>query len=64
MNFAIGVPKGLRVVIQERGIDTTGMNGDQMRQVLGSHPDFKNEKCRIERLLVEEHQHIAYFLPK
>ena len=64
MNFSIGVPKGLRVVLQERRIGTTGMNGDQMREVLGSRPDFKNEKCRIERLLVEEHQHIAYFLPK
>ena len=35
-----------------------------MREVLGSHPDFKNEKCGIEWLLVEEHQHIAYFLSK
>ena len=35
-----------------------------MREVLRSHSDFKNEKWRIERLLVEEHQHIACFLPK
>ena len=64
MNFAIGIPKSLRRVLQERDIDTSGMNADQMRAVLGSHPDFKNEKCRIERLLVEDHKHIAYFLPK
>ena len=64
MNFAIGVPKGLRIVLQERGVDTTNMNADQMREVLKQHPDFRDEKCRIERLLVEEHSHLAYFLPK
>jgi len=52
MNYAIGIPKGLHVVLQ--GIDTNQMNADQMRKVLGSHPDFRDEKCRIERLLVED----------
>ena len=64
MNYAIVIPKGLWVVLEERGIDTSGMNGDTMREVLKSHPDFKNEKCRIERLLTHEHGHIAYFLQK
>ena len=41
-----------------------GMNADKMREILGSHPDFRNEKNRIERMLTEEHGHIAYFLPK
>lgn len=63
MNYAIGVPKGLCVVLQQR-VDTSNMNADQMRKVLGSRPDFTNEKFRIERLLVEEHCHITYFLPK
>ena len=64
MNYAIVIPKGLWIVLEEQGIDTSGMNGDTMREVLKSHPDFKNEKCRIERLLTDEHGHIAYFLPK
>ena len=64
MNFNIGIPKGLRVVLQERGVDTSGMNAQQMREVLGSHADFRNEKSRIERYLFEEKGHIAYFLPK
>ena len=64
MNFAIGVPKGLRNVLEERGVNTRGMNGDQMREVLGSHSDFKNEKSLIERFLAEEKRHIVYFLPK
>ena len=46
--------EGLRVVLQERGINTHGMNVDQMREILGNHPDFKNEKS----------WHIVYFLPK
>jgi len=34
-----------------------------MREILRQHQDFKEEKCRIERLL-DDHKHIAYFLPK
>ena len=64
MNYAIGIPKGLCVILEERGIDTKGMNGDQMREILGSHEDFKNEKSLIERYLGEEKKHIVYFLPK
>ena len=63
-NGMIGIPKGLRVVLQKCGVNTTNMNADQMREVLKQHPDFRDEKCRIEHLLVEEHSHIVYFLPK
>ena len=63
MNYAIGVAKGLRVVLEERGVNTQGMNGDKMKEILGSHPDFKNEKSRVERFLMEK-QHIVYLLPK
>ena len=48
------------IVLKERGIYTSNMNEDKMREVLRSHPDYKNEKSRIERLLTEEHGHIAY----
>jgi len=34
-----------------------------MREVLGSHADFKCEKSQIEWFLVEE-GHITYMLPK
>ena len=40
MNYAIGIPKGLCVGLEERGIDTKGMNGDQMHEIVGSHKDF------------------------
>ena len=64
MNFAIGVPKDLRIVLQECGVDTTNMNADQMREVLKQHPDFSDKKCQTERLLVEKHNYLAYFLHK
>lgn len=44
MNYALGVPKGLRAVLQERGVDTSAMNADAMRTALGSHADFKQQR--------------------
>ena len=62
--YAIGIPKSLCVILEERGIDTKGMNGDQKCEILGSHEDFTNEKSLIEKFLGEEKKHIVYFLPK
>ena len=64
MNYSLGVPKGLRVVLEERGVNTRSMSADEMRETLASHPDFKNEKSRVERFLMEEKRHIVYMLPK
>ena len=44
MNFTLEVPKGFRIVLIERGINTRKMTVDKMREVLGSHPNFKNDK--------------------
>jgi len=46
INFVIGIPKGLRIVLQEHRIDTTNTNADQMREVLKQHPDLRDEKCQ------------------
>ena len=54
MNYSLGIPKGLSVVLEERGINTQRMNAEQMREVLRDHPDLKNEKSSIERFLCEE----------
>ena len=32
------------VNLKECGVDTRGMSGDKMREILGSHPDFKYKK--------------------
>ena len=54
MNYAAGISKGLCMILEERGIDTRGMNGDEMSEILGSHKDFRNEESFIERYLGEE----------
>lgn len=64
MNYALGVPKGMRVVLEERGINTQLMTADRMREILSGHPDFLNEKSLIERFLVEERGHVVRMLPK
>lgn len=64
MVTAAGVSKGMKMVLEERGVNTSRMNADKMREVLGSHPDFKYEKSKIERYLTEECGHIMYMLPK
>ena len=64
MNYSLGIPKGMRAILEERGVNTRGMNADKMQEVLSSHPDFKNEKSSIERFLEEEKSHIVYMLPK
>ena len=64
MNFALGIPKGMRIVLTERGVDTSRMNADKMREVLSRFPDFANVKSMLEQYLVEERGHIMYYLPK
>jgi transposase len=57
------VAKGLKMVLEERGMSTVGKSADWMRKSLGEHSDFKNEKSMVERMLVEK-GHIPCFLPK
>ena len=61
MNFSLGVPKGMRTVLNERGVDTTGMVADKMRETLAAMDDFKNEKSLIKQI---RKGHIPVFLPK
>ena len=44
-----GVPKGLKAVLEERGVSTQHMNADKMREILGNHSDFKmrNQELNI-----------------
>ena len=39
-----GIPKGMRSILEERGVETTGMKGNEMRQILKSYPNFQNQK--------------------
>jgi len=64
MNYALGVPKGMRVILQERGVNTSRMVGDQMREILAEMDDFKNEKSLIEHYLTEKGPHSSSSSPK
>ena len=45
-----GQPKGMKLVLQERGVDTTSMKDDAMREKLKIYPDFKNQKTYLRRM--------------
>ena len=64
ISFAVGIPKGMRRVLEERGVDTRGMKAEDMHAAPSSHQDFTNEKSAIECFLMEEKGHIVYRLPK
>ena len=40
VNYSLGVPKGMQVILQERRIDTREMVANDMKEVLASHLDF------------------------
>ena len=63
MKYSLGVPKGMRVTPQERGIDTREIVANHMREILASR-NFQNEKSRIEWFLVEDKGQLMYMLPK
>ena len=63
MSFELGVPKGLHMVLEERGVNNKRMSGDEIREILRKIPDFSDGKSRVERLLLEK-KHIPYMLPK
>ena len=63
MSFNLGVPKGMKAIVEERGINTQNLKGEQMREILSNHDDFQNEQPKIIHYL-EQKGHKAYFLPK
>ena len=58
-----GTPKGMKLVLEERGINTATLIGPQMQVILQNHEDFKNEKPRVITFL-ENQGHTGLFLPK
>lgn len=58
-----GRAKGMKIVLEERGVETKGMNADKMREVLNTFQDFKNKKTLLEEK-VESRGHLCVFFPK
>ena len=42
MVYRDGTPKGMKAVLEERGVDTRNMKAPDMREKLKSYPDFQN----------------------
>ena len=58
-----GVPKGMKAILEERGVDTSKMKAPDMRLVLGGMHDFKYERTKLEKYL-KERDHRVIFIPK
>lgn len=63
MIFNIGIAKGCIQVLKERGKYHPSTKLEDMRQELVSHPDFKEEKTKIEHFLNGK-GYACIFLPK
>ena len=54
-------PKGLRTVLKERGVSTTGMLKADMVNILDKMHDFQYKKTRVEEFVCS-HGHSCLFL--
>ena len=63
MVLSDGQPKGVKLILQERGVDTTGMKAADMRLVQANRADLKYKKTALEYLMQEKGQRVL-FLPK
>ena len=60
---ACGISKGMKIVLEERGIDTTGMKAKDMMELLKSFPDFKRQPTMLETY-IQQRGHICIYYPK
>ena len=58
-----GIPKGMKQILEERGINTATLKGPDMRIILANHNDFRSEKTIIESYLTGR-GHAVHFIPK
>lgn len=63
MTLADGRAKGMKIILEERGINTMGMNAAKMREALSQHEDFKNQSTLVEEKVCSR-GHMCIFFPK
>ena len=63
MVYPNGTPKGMKAVLEERGVNTKGMKAPQLKEKLKSYSDFQNPKTLLEDL-IESRGHLCVFYPK
>lgn len=59
-----GRPKGLRQVLEERGVSTQNMNKKEMVERLSQFDDFKYELTAVATYLIKDLKHRCFSLPK
>ena len=55
-----GVPKGLRQMLEERGVDIKGMLREQLVAKLETFDDFKYELTAVTTFLIKEKGHRCF----
>ena len=55
-----GTPKGMRLVLEERRVNTKEMTANKLREVLSKHEDLKKPKTMLEEK-VEARGHMFVF---
>ena len=63
MTLDDGSQKGMRAVLEERGVDTAKMKADEMREELKKFPDFTSDVPIVQEM-IEERGHMCMFIPK
>ena len=58
-----GTPKGMKKILEERGVDTSRMRCKEMRELLKTYPDFQRQRTILEDH-IEQRGHICLFYPK
>ena len=63
MVTSTGLQKGLKSVLEERGVNVKGMKKEDMVKVLEEMRDFKFQKTKVEELILNK-GHRVMFIPK
>ena len=63
MVFDDGTPKGMKQVLIECHVNVKGMRAADMQRVLSEMRDFKYEKTKVEKYILER-KHRVLFIPK
>ena len=53
-----GIPKGMKAVLHERGVNTVALKAKEMRDLLKSFLDFQNQSTVLETY-IQERGHIC-----
>lgn len=58
-----GRSKGLKLVLEERGVNTKGMNAEKLREELSKHDDFRDTTTLLQER-IESRGHLYMYFPK